>query len=439
MRGLIIAASILLASIPAQARSDCPDSLIDEAFLLAFPVSELVRTRSAALGRASAGGPVPLNRFRHRQSLSTSADRGVTAPNVDTLYSAAWFDLSAGALLLDLPAIGNRYASIAVMDMAGDSLAVLHPMKDDARKVILAPPTAPNPDQASDVLHLPVERGWIIARVFVAGPSDLTAAKSVQTAISLSGPVPALPSGPVGNDTPAQLLATVNAELAAGPPPVALATALAQLSCTGLGQGALEWQALPEDIRSRWSKRMPHLLAGLKQGFATEPEAAAWRRAHPATGKSDAPSSVRAAIALSGLGALPTSEAAYFRTDHDSKGAVLDGRNRYTLQIPAHMPADAFWSLTLYERLSDGRLFLAANPYNRHAINSASVGLRKEPDGSMQIMIGGNAPHDPSANWLPAPAGPISLVLRLYQPTREALDGRFAPPSVVIEAQSTSN
>jgi hypothetical protein len=438
-RGLILAAGLLLAAMPASARPDCPDSLIDQAFLLAFPVSELVRTRAAALGRAAAAGPAPLNRFRHRQSLSSPADRGVTTPNVDTLYSSAWFDLSAGPLVLDMPATASRYVSIAIMDMAGDHLAILHSGGHDATRVALVRQVGSKTDQAGKVVRLPVDRGWIIARVFVAGPHDLAAARSVQAAISLSGPVPALPSGPAGNDTAAELLASVNAELSAGPPPPALARELPKLGCTGLGRGADGWQGLPDDTRSRWQERMPQLLTSLKAGFATEAEAGGWRRAHPATGRPDAPPQVRAAIALSGLGALPTSEALYYRTDRDAQGKDLNGRHRYAVRIPAQMPAEAFWSLTLYERLPDGRLFLAANRDERYAINSASAGLGKEPDGSMLIMIGGTAPHDRSANWLPAPAGPISLVLRLYQPRREALDGRFIPPPVALQAEASPN
>lgn len=436
MRWLAIGAALLVMAGAARAGPACPPALIDEAFLLAFPVSELVRTRAAALARADAAGAAPFNRFRHRRQLSTPADRGVTAPNVDTLYSAAWFDLSAGPLSLGLPAAGRRYVSVAVMDMAGDHVAVLHPAPDRPRQVRLDPPEAAGAQPAEGALRLPVRRGWIIARVFVAGPADLAAARAVQADIRLSGPVPAPPSGPVGNDTPERLLASVNSELAAGPAPRALAGLLDRLACTGLGNSAPDWPQLPQAVREAWTERMPKRLQTLGQGFATEPAAGGWRQAHPLTGRAAAPAPVRAAIALSGLGALPADEATYFRADVDTEGRPLDGRHAHGLRLPAELPASAFWSLTVYERMADGRLFLVTNPLQRHAINSASPGLRRDSDGTIPIRISRDPPAADQANWLPAPDGPLVLTLRLYRPTPPALDGRFVPPPVVREADA---
>jgi hypothetical protein len=34
------------------------------------------------------------------------------------------------------------------------------------------------------------------------------------------------------------------------------------------------------------------------------------------------------------------------------------------------------------------------------------------------------------ANWLPAPDGPMYMVLRLYGPEPEALEGRWTPPKL---------
>jgi hypothetical protein len=85
--------------------------------------------------------------------------------------------------------------------------------------------------------------------------------------------------------------------------------------------------------------------------------------------------------------------------------------------------ANAFWSVTMY----DGKTqLLIENPINRYLINSPMLpNMKKNPDGSLTLYIQNKSPGaDKEANWLPAPDGPIYLVMRLYWPKTE-------PPSVL--------
>ncbi|PVH67394.1 hypothetical protein DL98DRAFT_443707 [Cadophora sp. DSE1049] len=73
------------------------------------------------------------NSVFHQRSLSTTADRGLNKPNVDTLYSKAFLDLSHWDLVVKIPKIEGRYwvslysndiANIGALqsDSAGDYL-----------------------------------------------------------------------------------------------------------------------------------------------------------------------------------------------------------------------------------------------------------------------------------------------------------------------------
>jgi hypothetical protein len=85
-----------------------------------------------------------------------------------------------------------------------------------------------------------------------------------------------------------------------------------------------------------------------------------------------------------------------------------------------------FWSLTMY----DSEYFLVANSLNRYSLSSRDT-FQENPDGSMDLYIQTESPGaDKHTNWLPAPGGDFVLMLRLYWPKDEALDGTWTPPPV---------
>ena len=120
---------------------------------------------------------------------------------------------------------------------------------------------------------------------------------------------------------------------------------------------------------------------------------------------------------------------------------LYDGSRLWRLHFPAdRLPAvDSFWSLSLYEATEDGQFFFADNPLNRYAIGDRTPGLKYNPDGSLDLWIGRDHPGaDRESNWLPAPDGPIFLVMRLYWPETEGLSvlplgkGTWQPPKVEL-------
>ena len=73
---------------------------------------------------------------------------------------------------------------------------------------------------------------------------------------------------------------------------------------------------------------------------------------------------------------------------------------------------------------------LVANPINRYLINSPMLpSLVPDPDGGYTLLHPERlAGHGKEANWLPAPKGPFMLVLRLYWPKPDALNGTWKAP-----------
>ncbi|CPI61589.1 lipoprotein [Bordetella pertussis] len=134
-------------------------------------------------------------------------------------------------------------------------------------------------------------------------------------------------------------------------------------------------------------------------------------------------------MAYVGLGANPPEDVLYPVTAVDARGKALRSDEDYVLhfdkdQLP---PANAFWSLILY----DARQGLGDNPIDRYALRSTDP-LVYNADGSLDIYIQRDPPRKArQANWLPAPQqGDFMLNLRLYWPRDIALDGNWAPPAV---------
>ena len=72
------------------------------------------------------------------------------------------------------------------------------------------------------------------------------------------------------------------------------------------------------------------------------------------------------------------------------------------------------------------------NPLDRYLLNSSMVdNFAKEDDGSIVFYIQKKSPgKDKEANWLPAPDGPFYLILRLYSPEKNVLDGKWKIPQL---------
>ena len=82
----------------------------------------------------------------------------------------------------------------------------------------------------------------------------------------------------------------------------------------------------------------------------------------------------------------------------------------------------------------DGKTqLLIDNPLTRYLLNSPMMEqFVLNEDGSLTFYIQKESPgKELEANWLPAPDGPFYVVMRLYGPQKEALEGKWVNPPLV--------
>jgi len=425
-----------------------------EAYTYAYPLVLMETTRRVS---TNAGVPgrlrAPVNRFANMQSYPDATFKDVVRPNADTLYSSLWFDVGKEPLVLKLPNTQGRYHVIPLMDMWTDVFATLGTRttgNEGGTVAIVGPHWQGKLPDGMRMVRSPTEMGWIIGRIQTNGPADYDHVHALQKglwATPLSGwgkpsPVFAAPQADLSVDmktppvdqvaqmAPQAFFATFAELMKRNPPHASDNSIVLRMERLGIVPG----QSF--DL----SKADPAVQRGLARAAAEAyPRIVNRRKVIPLTrngwGSMGANIGVygndylqRAFIGFAGLGALPPEEAIYPMAPVDSDGKLLNGASNYVLhfekdQIP---PADAFWSLTMY----GADQFFVANPINRFAIGDRDK-LAFNPDGSLDLYIQNASPGaDKEANWLPAPAGPFSMNLRLYLPQRRATDGSWLVPPV---------
>ena len=69
--------------------------------------------------------------------------------------------------------------------------------------------------------------------------------------------------------------------------------------------------------------------------------------------------------------------------------------------------------------------FFHPNALNRFSLGTKNKTLRYAADGSLTLYLGAKSPgKENEANWIPAPGGNFSLILRLYWPEEAVLKRR---------------
>ena len=415
------------------------------AVVAGYPLLESVRTCRIQTGDVQTGpgaqgyGRAPFNVLGHSDHRWTDRDRDIVTPANDLLYTNAWLDLRQGPVILTLPRQTGRFFVVELLDAWTNNffnIGMRNTPAEGGRFALLGPDCSDADAPAGCVpLHCPTSLVWVLGRVLVDSDDDVAAARAFQTSWHISAPPPAaaapasVAAWQEGGDPALDFFANLGRALADFPPPPEHAGVFLLLKSVHL--------TLRPD--GRLGELRPATLEGLRQGHAAgmalieghtrAASKAPWRYS-TRLGRYGDDLMLRASTAYKGLGALSAEIAVYAMSDYDHDGRQLDGRHLYRIRFDdgGDLPADAFWSITLY---GEDR-YLAPNPLHRFALGNRSA-LQRDADGSLNLYVSQAQPPGPTAmlcNWLPAPAGPFYLILRLYHPQQRLFDGQYRFPEI---------
>lgn len=401
-----------------------------EAWIYSLPLIESANARAAVL----AGTPVN-TLFRLREP-TTPATQRVTTPNNDTLNARAWIDLSNGPVTITLPPTGDRYFSVAMLDMYSNNFAVLGTRTTGGAGgsyTIVGPGSATDDRRA---IRSPTPWMWVLIRLLTIGGDDLAAARVVQDGFRIDGAAVIARPGPVAkrSENWRRVFASAQRLMIENPPPATDDAVLHRIAPLGIlpGGGFDPSRFTPSQIAAidvGVAEAQRTLLAGGAQG----PVVAGWAYPRADLGNFAQDYRYRAQTALNGFAALPVDEAMYLFAAGPSGNMRLDSASSWLLRLPAgHLPpVDAFWSLTAYEAAPDGQFFLFENALHRYSVGDRTPGLKRGSSGSIEIVVSRNAPSSATANWLPAPnKAALGLVFRCYRPKTELIDGSYRLPAL---------
>ena len=126
----LLSCGLLSACSADKTQPDTPDTeavweTVSEAYIYAFPLVLTDATKTLSTNTdGTMTGRAPINQFNHVKKLADASFRTVVTPNVDTIYSQAWLDISTEPMIYVLPET-DRFCNVQFLDAWTNTAAVL--------------------------------------------------------------------------------------------------------------------------------------------------------------------------------------------------------------------------------------------------------------------------------------------------------------------------
>ena len=420
---------------------------VEAAYVYTFPLVLMDATETSATNTEEAATEkAPVNQFIHSVALADAQFKTVVTPNVDTIYSQVWYDLSEEPMVYELPET-DRFCKVQVLDGWTNTAAVLD--KAGAYAITLSTWEGELPEGVTRI-DVPTSMAWSITRIVLTGEEDLPNVYAIQEKMKLmplsdyiSGDTYEPPRGSYSEENdyipvdkvlsmdPITFFNKANELMVKNSPAAADKEMLEKIAAVNIGPGMeFDTSVLTGDVAENWKTKLTEIqLKLIKEGQKFSKKLGQWDYFGEPIGDFNTEYAYRALVALAGLGANTVEVALYPKIEQDADGNTLTGEKSYILHFESYPQVleGGFWSVTAY---GDDD-FLIDNPIDRYCINDRSD-LKVNDDGSVDVILSKDAPED-TTNWLPVDNGGFHLYMRIYTPDMDALETWTAPTITEID------
>ena len=429
-------------------------SISEEAYIFGYPLVIMGITLERLSNVSQAGElHAPMNQFAHLPAFPDMDFKEVVRPNNDTLYSSAVLDLSQEPIILHVSDTQDRYYLLPMLDAWSNVFASPGKRTTGTESndfAITGPFWEGTLPEGVTEIKSPTELAWIIGRTQTNGVEDYDFVHSIQQGYTLT------PLSSFGEPYAPPQNVPVDSTIDMTIPPVEKVDQLdADSFFNRMSMLMKSNPSAPEDADMLVEFEKIGLIPGQEFNSSDlDPEVLSAIESGAISGRQKIESNIpnigtiengwlksldmgsygtdyllRATVGLVGLGANVAEDAIYPAIYQDSDDNMLNGANNYTIHFPEGQtpPVNAFWSVTMYGKDN----FLVENPIDRYTIGDRSE-LVYNDDGSLDIYLQHEAPDGNESNWLPAPDDDFNLLMRLYWPSQEIIDGTWEMPDVEL-------
>jgi hypothetical protein len=391
------------------------------------------------------------NQFFHMRDTPKYGFRYVVRPNLDTLYSVAWLDLSKEPVVLRVPDLGNRYFVLPILDdwtnvISSIGTRTLPTGAQEHQFVLVGPQYKIEPQSFQfNLIRVPTNIAWILGRIQTTGTTeDITMVQKLQDQFHLQtwtdwlqDQQKQIPETHAVTQKTKFVEALEASEASAALTPLEIVDEMRpkefyDIFCKQIHRNEpkrLDCSVLDslDSLKIRFDSPYTYLLnkakanaqqqiketsktmGKIKNGWHYDLTLGNYKKRYLQ----------RAAAAYAILGANLPEDAVYMTCR-----PATNETGRYVIHFEKSPPVNAFWSVTLYDK--DG--FLIQNEVNKYSIQGGNAAKNK--DESIDIIISAK-PEPPESNWLPLPSETDwNITLRLYWPKPEILNDEWMPPPI---------